>query len=211
MTIQAVIDEMAQEVGGKTTDTDLEAILFVCFKAGLRRVGTYLLSRTFYLQGTVSVAYGLFEISLATLSGFIKERAVWYLDSNNVRVPIYPHLSVQTFHNNFNPNLYGKPARYLIYNKDMMQFDRKTDATLTVGLDYQKSISGVALTDTFLGDEQLLEVAKAFAYERYYSNYEEDPGKAVANQAEGLRLMQQLEGDYEFSETGQYIENLELY
>lgn len=207
MIIQEVIDEMAQEVGGQTTDTDLEAILFVAFKSGLRRVGTFLLSRTFFLQGSVTVASGAYEVSLSTLSGFIQERAAWYLDSNNVRVPILPHRSVQDFHNSFSPNLYGKPARYLIYNKDVMQFDRRTDGTLTVGLDYQKSISSIALTDTFLGDEQLLEVAKAFGYERYYRNYEEDKQKADDNRDEGARLLLQLEGNYEAAETGGYIED----
>ncbi len=206
MTIQDVIDEMAQEVGGSTSDADLEAILFVCFKAGLRRVGTYLLSRTFFLQGSVTLSSGAYEVSLSTLSGFIKERAVWYLDSNNVRVPIYPHLSVQTFHNNFSPNQYGKPARYLVYNKDMIQFDRRSDSDLTIGLDYQKSISGVSLGDTFLGDEQMLEVAKSFGYERYYRNYEEDKTKADDNLSTGRDVLLQLEGDYEAEETGGYVE-----
>lgn len=208
MTIQQVVDEMAVEVGGNTSDSDLESILFTTFKAGLRRVGTYLLSRTFFLQGSVTIASGEYEVSLSTLSGFIKERAVWYLDSNNIRVPVYPHISVQNFHNYFSPNLYGKPARYIIYNQNVMQFDRRTDQALTIGLDYQKSISSIVLTDTFAGDEQLLEVVKGFAYERYYRNYEEDKQKADDNKLEATGLLLQLEGDYESSEVGNYIEDI---
>lgn len=209
MTNQAIIDEISVEVGGNTSNSALQSILFVCLKSGFRRIPALIRNRIFVKQGSITIGNGLYEGSLASITGFIKERAIWYLDSNNVRVPILPQRSVQDFHNRFSPNLYGKPARYMIYNNSnvlYIQFDRRTDQSLTVGVDYFCSVSAIELTDTFIGDEQLIECVKGYAMERYYRNYEEDKQKADDNKAGADQLLLQLEGDYEAEELGGYVE-----
>jgi hypothetical protein len=212
MTIQEIIDELSIEVGGDTSDSDLQTVMFVCLKAGFRRIPALIRQRIFVKQASMTVASGLYENSLASISGFIRERAIWYLDSNNVRVPILPARSIQDFHNSFSPNLYGKPARYMVYNNGgvlYIQFDRRTDQAITVGFDYFAAVSAISLSDNFIGDEQLMECVKGFSMERYYRNYEEDKQKADDNKAAANELLLQLEGDYEAEELSGYVEDVD--
>ena len=90
-----------------------------------------------------------------------------------------------------------------------MQFDKKADANITIGVDYYKEISSISLTDTFSGNEQLIEAAKHFAKIGYYTDYEEDPQKASEHKSMGIALISQLDQDFEEQSFGGYVEETE--
>lgn len=177
-------------------------------KSALRQIATILKYRGFLTEGTLSVAAAAQSASLSSLSsGFIRERAVWYVSSGQ-RVPIHPPPSPQYFWNIYNTNGSGKPNYYIIEGV-LMKFDQPSDSILTVGIDYFKEISNVVLGDTFLGDERVVQAFKHLTKAEYYFEYEEDDKKGGRNKQDGLGLLVKIGQDYEEQEMGGNVEQKE--
>lgn len=205
MTIQTIIDEIQAE-----SVIDLaDATLLNHFKSGLRYIASLIKDRVFFTEGTLSMSANDQTKALSGLSAaFVKERAVWYVDSDGARVPIVPPPSIEYFHSVYTTSSTGKPSYYRIEGTSI-QFERPFDAATTVGIDYQKEISAVALTDTFSGDERMVQAAKYACKAEYYSSYEEDEQKSDKNERKCKEIISQLHGDFEGADMGGYIDENE--
>ena len=204
MTVQQIIDEIQAE-----SVIDLaDATLLNHFKSGLRYISSLIKDRVFLTEGTITLAANAQTASLGGLSSaFIKERHVWYV-SDGARVPIPPPPSLSYFHDVYTTTGTGKPSYYRIYGTTF-QVDKLADEAVTIGFDYFKEISAVALTDTFLGDERLIQAAKYACKAEYYSSYEEDEVKSATNERKCKEILMQLQGEYEGSEFGGYVNETE--
>lgn len=205
MTIDEIVEEIVLEVGGDVDDTDFSDKMLKFLKAGMRRVPAFIRDRLFLAQGTLTLAQGSATVDLSTLDpGFIRERGVYYIGDSDIRVPIYKPQSYDYFNRFYAPTATGNPIFYHVIGKTM-EFDRKAAANTTIFLDYFKEISSVIGSDTFIGNEQTVEVCKDFCKVVYYG-YEEDIGKKDDFEAQGNKLLLQLEADYEAQELGGYVE-----
>src|SRR3990167_2410588 len=206
MTVQQIIDEIQAE-----SVIDLaDATLLNHFKSGLRYIASLIKHRVFMTEGTVSVAAAAQTASLGGLSSaFVRERHVWYVSSGS-RISIIKAPSLAYFHDVYTTTSSGKPSYYLIYFTTI-QFDKPLDEAVTVGFDYFKEISAVALTDTFLGDERFIQAAKYACKAEYYLNYEEDEQKSVWQDKKCKEIIFQLQGDFEVQEFGGWVDEVEDY
>ena len=206
LTVQQIIDEIQAESVISLAD----ATLLNHFKSGLRYISSLIKDRVFLTEGTITLASGASTAALSGLSsGFIKERAVWYT-SDGARTPINRPPSTEYFHDVYTSLGTGSPVYYKI-DGQTIRFDKLADQAYTIGFDYFKEISSVALTDTFLGDERLIQAAKYACKAEYYGDYEEDEIKAARNEKKCKEILMQLEGDYEEQEQGGYINETEDY
>lgn len=201
LTVQEIIDEIQAE-----SVIDLaDATLLNHFKAGLRYISALVHDRVFLTEGTITLAANAQTASLGGLSsGFIAERVVWYV-SEGSRIIIPKPPSLDYFHGIYTTVGTGAPAYYRIYGTTF-QADKLADQAYTIGLDYFKEISAVALTDTFIGDERLIQAAKYACKSEYYSSYEEDEVKALRNENKCKEMISQIQGDYEAAEMGGYVD-----
>ena len=81
MTINDIISEIIEEVGGSTSDTVLSAKMLSFFKAGYRRLPAFVRDRNFLSEGTINLLTGSDTASLDGLGGFVREREVWYQEA----------------------------------------------------------------------------------------------------------------------------------
>jgi len=206
LTIDNALDEIIQEVGGDTTDSDFKALMFVFLKSGIRHIPAFIRSRLFVTLGTKTLAVGSTTVDLSTLSpGFIKERSVWWVTPEGKRHIIYPSGSSEKFNENYASGASGDPRVYRIYAKTM-EFDRGAAVERTIGIEYFNEVSDLETTDTFFGDEPLLEATKYFTKMVYFAS-EQDMGQKKENQKDGEKIIFEIEGDYEGQEQGGYVES----
>lgn len=209
MIISEIVNEIIEE-----TVSDLSDIkMLVYLKSGMRFVPSFIRSRFLLEEGTINLLLGASTVSLNGLSvSMTRERNVWYLDDQGERMPILNPPSSEYFHRNLISNAgLGKPAFYRIFGKTM-QFDKKADSNVTIGLDYFKEISkGLLLNDNFIGDETLIEGIKCFAKGEYYSQYEEDLEKGREYERKGKEIISVIDEEYQDKEFGGYVEETEFY
>ena len=204
--IDAIITEIVTEVGGDNDDSTFVANMLSFFKAGIRHIPGLIRSRLFIGHTTKTLASGDSSIDLSTLDpGFIRERAVWMVQSENKRQAIIKADSIAHFHELYSPNGSGDPQYYQIYDKTM-EFDKSADIDKTIGLEYFKEISDILGTDTFFGDEPLLEACKHYCKMIYYGDYEENDSKSDKHERRGDKLIFNIQGDYEAAELGGCVE-----
>lgn len=209
MLVSAIIDELVNEVGGDTGDDDFVEKMLGFFKSGLRRLPVFMRDRLFVTESSLTLSANAITLDLSNLDpGFVKERAVWYVNGDGKRVPITMCESQEQFDAFYTPNAPGNPLYYKIYGKTM-RFNCKAATALTVGFDYFKEVSDVEEGDTFFGNEQTVEAAKEMTKVIYYQGYEEDTGKADKARLDAGALISQLESDYAAQEQGGYIEEKE--
>ena len=200
--ISEVVDEIINEVGNDTDDSTLVTKMFGFFKAGMREVPTFARQRLVITDETMSLAASAQTLDLTGLTyGFSKETNVWRQGTNGARIPIYRPPSRSYFHRLYQTGYPGKPSYYIISGKTM-RFDKKADEALTIGIEYFKEISDIETTDTFFGDESLLQACKWLCKEVYYRGYEEDKAKADDARINADRIIFELECDFEAQELG---------
>lgn len=205
MLISEIITEIITEVGGDTDDTELAALLLTCFKAGRRRVPAFINDRSFLGRGTFTLAQGNYSALLSGLTGFVRERAFWWQQTDLSRVPIIPPPSLGYFHTIIRPQTPGKPLYYNIY-AGTIEFDKNADTALTIGADYFKEVSTIVVGDTFVGDESMVEISKDFGKAVYFRNHEEDITRANDYENSAGKMMREKEGDWEEQNQGARIE-----
>jgi hypothetical protein len=88
----------------------------------------------------------------------------------------------------------GKPDCYIIQGTSIVM-NRPFDVASTVGIEFYKEISAVALGDTFLGDERIIQAAKHLARSEYYHEYEEDEGRASTSFKKGMAILDAIQSD----------------
>lgn len=204
MIISEILTEIIEEVGGDTSDTALATKMLGFFKAGLREIPAYVRDRNFYFTSTYTLPAASNTVDLSNFSGFIREREVWFQGDNQVHVPIYVPPSLQYFQKIVTPLSPGKPFYRIIYGRTM-QFDKKADAGLVIGMDYLKAVSSIVAGDTWTPDEQVLQAAKYFC-KKVYWQYQEDDKRAVEAERQGKEIAAKLEEEYEVQELGGYVD-----
>ena len=211
MTVDDILTEIVAEVVSDLSNAEM----LVYFKSGARMVPTYMRGRLFLTEDTLTIASGSQEGDLTDLDpGFIRERNVWYVDSNNERVPIVKPPSPSYFHTIYTASQSqgsGKPDYYRIFQQTI-QMDRKADAALTVGLDYFFAVTTGITTSTDLEfDEQLIEALKCFCKYLYYLQYEQEDVMADTFKKDGFALIGRLDEEYQDHEFGGIVEETETY
>lgn len=205
MLVSAVIQEIIDEAVLDLSTTEMLPYM----KSALRQISTILKYRGFITEGTLSVASGAQSASLSSLSsGFILERDVWYV-SNGSRIEIDAPQSPAYFNSIYTTTGSGKPEYYKI-NGTTMIFDKPLDEAITIGIEYFKEISAIALSDTFLGDERVIQAAKHLCLARYYRLYEEDKAKSDDEAKDGLGLLMKVQDDFESQDLAGDVEVTEF-
>lgn len=205
LTITQIITEIVTEVGGDTTDTTFAATMLVFLKSGMRKFPAFVKDRLLLVQEELPLALNAQTLALTgTTKGFLKENHIWYTTATGQRVPIIPPQSRDYFNQIYQTSSPGKPSYYIINGKTM-QFDKKADEALTIGLEFFKEISDVTGSDTFFGDERTLEACKSLCKVGYYLDYEEDESKSARHERIASGIMLELESDYEDQEQAGHI------
>ena len=204
MIISDILTEIITEVGGDTSDSTLAANMLLFFKAGLREIPAFVRDRNFYFTSTYTLPAASNTLDLSNFPGFIREREVWFQGDNLVHIPIYVPPSLQYFQKIVTPLSPGKPFYRIIYAQTM-QFDKKVDAGVIIGMDYLKAVSSITAADTWYPNEQILQCAKYFA-KKVYWQYQEDRTAALDCERQGKEIAQKLEEEYEVQELGGYVD-----
>lgn len=205
LTISQILTEIITEVGGDTSDASFDDIMLVFLKSGIRKIPAFIKDRLLLVEETKILTTSSQSIDLSTLSnGFIKEENIWYVGSSGQRIPIIRPISRQYFNSIYSISGSGKPSYYVINGKTMM-FDKPADVNITIGLNFFKEISNITTSDTFFGDERILEACKSLCKEGYYLDYEEDAAKSDKHANKALNILLELEGDYEDQEQSGHI------
>lgn len=195
MTINEAIQEIIDESVIDLTTTQM----LPYFKGALRELVSLLKYRGFITEGTLTLSAGAQTASLGSLSsGFIMEREIWYVQDYS-RVPIYRPQSLEYFERIYTTEAIGKPDYYIIQGTTI-RFDKKSDVALTIGFDYFKEISAVTGSDTFLGDERIVQAVKHLCKSEFYGDYEEDEVKSTRHANKAAILIQKIQQDYEDKE-----------
>ena len=200
MLVSAIVTEILEETGGDTSDTGLAAKVFGFIKSALRRFPIYTRGR--FLIGTKTVTLSSGSYSATLPSGFIRERAVYYLEDGN-RKDI-DKISFGDFNSQFNSNSSGAPNGYRIIGSSI-EFLKSADANYTIYIECFQEIDGVALTDTFSGDSSVIEILKDGA-KHYYYKYTEDPIEARESLSLFKSGLDSLDGLFVVDELPDYVE-----
>ena len=211
LTIDNILDEIIAEVGGDTTDSAFKTLMLGFMKTGIRHIPALIRSRLFITIQTKTLAALAYSIDLSSLDpGFIKERAVWWVTTENKRQAINLANSHSQFNDIFNQNANGTPRVYRVYDKTM-EFDRSANQQYTIGIEYFKEVSAISTSNTFFGDDSLLAAVKHYTKMVYYGDYEEDEVKQNRHERQGGKIIFELEGDFEAQEMGGYVEQTSNY
>lgn len=208
MTVENILNEIISETVSDLTATQM----LVYFKSAARQVPTFIRERLLLASDTLTISAGDQTGDLTDLDPpFVRERYVWWVDVDGHRQPIVKPPSLRYFHGIYSPGEAGKPDYYRILGQTI-EIDRAADENLTIGFDYFKAItSGIALSDTFGADEQLIESIKFMTKSEYYGQYEEDERKSAKAEGKSLKLITRLEEEYQDHEFGGLVEETENY
>lgn len=202
MLISAILQEIIDE--GVIELTTAQMLTYG--KTALRQIATLLEYRGFKTVGTLAVAANAQSASLSSLSdGFIKEENVAYVSSGQ-RVPIKPAQSTKYFWSIYNTQAGGGKPQYYLIEGTTIKFEIKLDEAVSIELDYFKEISNITLSDTFLGDERLIQTFKHLTKAEYYFEYEEETDKGNRNKQDGLGLLTMIQQDIDSKERGGEVE-----
>jgi len=195
----AIRDEIITEVGADTSDTTLQTLILGFKKSALRRFPRHTRSR--FLLATKSVTLSAGSYYAALPAGFIRELAVYHLESGSKES--IPKLSSIDFNEEFNSTSTGGPAGYRIFGSNI-EFTLSADKQYTIYIECSAEIDDVVAGDSFTGDSSIVEILKDGA-KSYYFDYAEDYPKA----SEKLGLfkigLDKLESDFLNDELPDYI------
>jgi len=203
MLFSVIRDEIITEVGGSTSDSGLQTLIFGFMKSALRRFPRHTRSRILIDIAYATLSQG--EQTLPVPSDFVRERQVYYLDSNNKRVEI-DKLSFDEFNEQYNAGSgsQSKPKGYRIYGSTI-EFIHQADGTYTVYLEYYKSVDDIETTDDFFASSDVIEIAKDGA-KYYYFDYEENYPKAAEKLGLFKAGLDKLEVDFLSDELPEYVQ-----
>jgi len=201
MLLSEIITEVISDVGGDTTDTDLQGKMLIFAKGALRRFPLF--SRSRLLIGTSYATLEVGENYLTTPTGFIREISIYYVETDGNRKYIIK-LTEGEFGSRVTTDS-GTISYYRIVG-NVIEFDRNTDTERVVYVEHHKEVDNLSLTDDFFGNTSMLEIMKDGIKATYYEDYTEDTtgrgNKALGRFKAGL---DELEAQFLMSEQGEYI------
>ncbi len=203
MLISEIYDEVIAEVGGDTSDTDLQALMLTFTKGALRLLP--LKSRDRTLTGILSGTLTGSTQSMDLPTGFIQEvssESIYYLDTNR-KIPIVRYQG-DDFRTIWSNNITGKPKYFHIYGKTI-EFDRKAETDMTIYFECIKEVSDVVAGDTFVGNDTVIACLKELIKKIYYFDYEEDSSRGKIAMAIASDLLGELDSMYMDEQFGTHV------
>ena len=205
MTIQQIVDEIVAEIGGDTYDEAVSAKIFGFLKSAMRRMPKRVRERTFIKISTVTLTAGADTASTPT--DFVRELAVYYKETSQA-IPI-TRMDTQRFLNRHSLTAQGNPEFYRIYGKTM-EFDKAAAVTTTIYVEHFFTVSNsLALTDTFAGNDDIVEAVKDLTKGMYFMDYEEDSAKGQAKIVMAMDELQKIDDEFIEEELGGHVEEAE--
>lgn len=200
MLISEIRDEIITEIGGDSSDTDLQAKIFQFIKTALRRFPRHTKNRLLLTTSYATLNSGKNYLTIPTY--FIQERLI-YLEENGNREPIQK-LSLEDFTEKYNSSATGKPDYYRIIG-NVIEFDKTADQDYTIYVEHFKEVDNVNLTDGFFGDTSMVEILKD-GVKYYYYLYAEDDARANNQLALFKAGLDELEADFISDDIPTHIE-----
>ena len=192
MIVSAIVSEIISETGGDTSDTGLQTLIFGFVKAALRRLPRFMISRSLLITTSISLSAGANSASLP--NGFVREKQIYRRDSGGVKVEI-THPPYFDFHN-VNNNDIGAINHYDILGK-VIYFDHKSEAADTIYVEcFKNDTSSLVIGDSFVGNDDEVEILKDMTKYIYYKDYEEDMKKAAASKQDAADGIASVKSDY---------------
>jgi len=191
MLYSAIVTEIINEVGGDSSDTTLSTLVLGFVKSALRRFPRHTRSRFLYTAKSVTLAQAATSATLPT--GFVRERAVYYVDDGN-RVDI-EKLSFDDFNSQYNSSASGTPQNGYRIIGNAIEFLRAADKAYTIYIECLQEIDDIESTDTFPGDSSIVEILKDGA-KYYYYDYEEDEKRCMDKLALFKAGLDKLDADF---------------
>lgn len=203
MLISEIYDEIIAEVGGDTSDTDLQDLMLTCMKGALRILPAKARDRTLIGIETITLLASAQSASLP--SGFIHEvsdESIWRTEDNK-RIVIFRYQR-DDFNQVYSSGIIGTPKYYRIYAKTI-EFDRKAETDLTIYIECFKEVSSIVASDTFFGNDTVIAALKALTKHTYFDNYEEDESRGATQSRIAQDLLDELDAKYMEEELGTHV------
>lgn len=195
MLISEIIDEIISEIGGDSSDTNLQTKVLGYIKSALRRFPQKARSRS--LVSKKSVTLSAAAQTANTPSNFIQERMLWY-ESGGVRQEIIVKRDTKEFNLVYRSDVVGAPEYCRIYGTTI-EFNRVADQEYTVYVDCFVEIDSVSVGDTWAYDSTMAEMLKDGA-KFYYYNYTEEESRIKEFGSLFAESLNDLESKYERDE-----------
>ncbi len=203
MLISAIVTEAINEVGGDSTDSGLNTLMFNFLKPALRRVPQFTRDRLLLAVNPVTIANNAYQTQVP--SDFIKERELWYYSTDgNTKIEIMKGSFRDVQSGSRLNNSVTFPTQYHIFGTTI-EFDFKVSPAVTIYIDYFKDISNVALGDTFAGNSRWVELVKDIL-KMYYYEYQENAELYAAAEGRVKTGIVELDANYMEEEFGDSIE-----
>jgi len=183
MLISEIRDEIIDEVGGDSTDTDLQTKIVNFIRAALRRLPNRIKDRTLITISYATLSGGAYSLTLP--DNFISERDVWRESSTGKRIQIV-RKGTDVFRGLANQSTPGSISYYIVYAKTM-EFDKQADLDVVIYIDHFKSVGTIA---------------KAI----YYGDYEEDQEKGDRKLKLALSELDKINAHYQAENLPTHVE-----
>ncbi len=201
MLISEIRDEVITEVGGDTSDTELQTKVLGFIKSTLRRLPKNCKDRSLISKKSVTLTVATQTASLP--AKFLAEREIWY-EEGGVRKHVTVIRDTELFNRQYNSTTVGFPEYCRIYGSTI-EFSRPADATYTIYIDCFQEVDAVVAGDTFAHDSTTAEIVKD-GVKFYYYTYTEE--KEMLDKFGGLFKsgLAELNTQYTWLETPDHIE-----
>lgn len=207
MTIQDIIDEVIQQVGGDVDDTELSTKLLIDAKSALRRFPIF--RKTGICK---SIASGSLYSAASTMtkpSGVVQIIGDAWIEENGNRFEIIHEKNEANFRDIYRGSSSGRPQYFhLVANSNTIEFDRKADQAYTVYFPALISIANITAATVWSYTDEEAEILKDGIKMNYYDTEEDDTlsSKFEARFSAGLA---KLEEKWMREEYPDYIEEAE--
>lgn len=201
MIISDIINEVISEVGGDTSDTDLQAKMLIFAKGALRRFPLFSKARLLTIISYATLTAG--QNYLTTPTYFIDETKLWYEESGKRHEILRKNES--EFMAIVDTTATGAPQYYHIVG-NVIEFDKNADQDRIIYIEHKGEVDDITSASDFFGNTSMIEILKDGIKGTYYGEYVEDSSgkgdKAMGRFKAGL---DKLEEDYMIQNCGGHI------
>lgn len=173
MIISDIITEVISEVGGDTSDTDLQAKMLIFAKGALRRFPLFSKARLFNITSYATLVAGANYLTTPTY--FLDEKQVWYEEDGTRHIIVKKDMD--KFSELIRTDVTGKPEYYFI-SGNVIQFDKNCDADRIIYVEHAGEVDDITAASDFFGSTDMLEILKDGIKATYYTDYVEDINKS---------------------------------
>lgn len=203
MLISEIRDEIISEIGGDTSDTELQTKILGFMKAALRRFPRH--TRNRMIRGTKSGTLSAAATTMSLPSGVVSIEKAYFEDEGKRVEIVRPKLD--RFTEEYRGEGVGQP-QFFIVRQGTVEFNRKNDASRTIYFEAMIEIDSISAGDTWLFSSDRAEILKDGA-KWYYFTYQEDEVKEAEWKGNFLGGLKELEAEYLREEIPDHVEEAE--